>query len=110
MTNPRVLVFTVIFAGVGMSGVGLVLFLPQILKSLGLSNTQAGLLTSVPYVFGTHGDRRVRAFVRPARRSLLDPGRDLRLRRGGNGDRRRAARQYLGAGGVLPGHRSASTA
>jgi MFS transporter, ACS family, tartrate transporter len=53
MTNPRVLAFTVIFAGVGMSGVGLVLFLPQILKSQGLSNTQAGLLTSVPYVFGT---------------------------------------------------------
>jgi MFS transporter, ACS family, tartrate transporter len=36
-----------------MSGVGLVLFLPQILKGLGLSNTEAGLLTSVPYVFGT---------------------------------------------------------
>ncbi len=53
MGNPRVLAFTVIFAGIGMSGVGLVLFLPQILKSLGLSNTQAGLLTSVPYVFGT---------------------------------------------------------
>jgi ACS family tartrate transporter-like MFS transporter len=53
MANPNVLAFTVIFAGVGMSGVGLVLFLPQILKGLGLSNTQAGLLTSVPYVFGT---------------------------------------------------------
>jgi len=53
MANPKVLVFTVIFAGVGMSGVGLVLFLPQILKGLGLTNTQAGLLTSVPYVFGT---------------------------------------------------------
>jgi ACS family tartrate transporter-like MFS transporter len=53
MINPRVVAFTVIFAGVGMSGVGLVLFLPQILKGLGLSNTQAGLLTSVPYVFGT---------------------------------------------------------
>ena len=53
MGNPRVLLFTAIFSGIGMSGVGLVLFLPQILKSLGLSNTQAGLLTSVPYVFGT---------------------------------------------------------
>jgi ACS family tartrate transporter-like MFS transporter len=53
MIDPKVLAFTVIFAGVGMSGVGLVLFLPQILKGLGLTNTQAGLLTSVPYVFGT---------------------------------------------------------
>jgi MFS transporter, ACS family, tartrate transporter len=53
MTNPRVLILTVIFAGIGMAGVGTVLFLPQILKSIGLTNTQAGLLTSVPYVFGT---------------------------------------------------------
>jgi len=53
MCNVKVLLFTTIFAGVGMSGVGLVLFLPQILKGLGMTNTQAGLLTSVPYVFGT---------------------------------------------------------
>ena len=53
LTNPRVLVFTVIFAGLGMAGVGLTLFLPQILKSLGVSNTEAALLTSVPYVFGS---------------------------------------------------------
>src|ERR1700749_4490731 len=36
-----------------MAGVGLVLFLPQILRDIGVSNTQAGLLTAVPYVFGT---------------------------------------------------------
>ena len=53
MGNPRVLVLAVIFSGIGMAGVGTVLFLPQILKSIGVSNTQAGLLTSVPYVFGT---------------------------------------------------------
>jgi ACS family tartrate transporter-like MFS transporter len=53
MVNPRVWVLTVLFAGVGMGGVGLVLFLPQILKGLGVSNTAAGLLTAIPYVFGT---------------------------------------------------------
>jgi len=53
MTNPRVLILTVILCRYRMAGVGTVLFLPQILKSIGLSNTQAGLLTSVPYVFGT---------------------------------------------------------
>ena len=42
-----------IYGGIGMAGVGLVLFLPQILKSIGMTNTQAGLLTAVPYVFGT---------------------------------------------------------
>ena len=36
-----------------MAGVGTVLFLPQILKAIGVTNTQAGLLTAVPYVFGT---------------------------------------------------------
>ncbi len=53
MVNPRVWVLTVVFAGIGMAGLGLVLFLPQILKDLGVSNTQAGLLTAIPYVFGT---------------------------------------------------------
>jgi ACS family tartrate transporter-like MFS transporter len=53
MFNPRVLIITVIYAGIGMAGVGTVLFLPQILKAIGMSNTEAGLLTSVPYVFGT---------------------------------------------------------
>jgi ACS family tartrate transporter-like MFS transporter len=53
LTNPRVLILTVIFAGIGMAGVGTVLFLPQILKAIGVSNTQAGLLTAVPYVSGT---------------------------------------------------------
>jgi nitrate/nitrite transporter NarK len=48
-----VLILAVIFGGIGMSGVGTVLFLPQILKAIGVSNTQAGLLTAVPYVFGT---------------------------------------------------------
>jgi ACS family tartrate transporter-like MFS transporter len=55
MRNPRVLILSVLFGGIGMAGVGLVLFLPQILKSIGVSNTQAGLLTAVPYVFGTIG-------------------------------------------------------
>jgi MFS transporter, ACS family, tartrate transporter len=53
MRNPRVLVLSLLFGGIGMGGVGLVLFLPQILKDIGMSNTQAGLLTAVPYVFGT---------------------------------------------------------
>ena len=53
MTNPRLLILSLIFAGIGMAGVGTVLFLPQILKAIGVSNTEAGLLTAVPYLFGT---------------------------------------------------------
>lgn len=53
MINPRVWILAVIFAGIGMAGVGTVLFLPQILKAVGVSNTTAGLLTALPYVAGT---------------------------------------------------------
>ena len=53
MADPKIWVLTTIFAGIGMAGVGLVLFLPQILKAQGMSNTSAGLLTAVPYVAGT---------------------------------------------------------
>jgi MFS transporter, ACS family, tartrate transporter len=51
--DPKVLILTVIFGGVGMAGVGTVLFLPQILKAIGVTDTQAGLLTAVPYIAGT---------------------------------------------------------
>ncbi len=54
-SDLRVILLTIIFAGIGMAGVGLILFLPQILKGIGMTNTQAGLLTAVPYVFGTIG-------------------------------------------------------
>jgi ACS family tartrate transporter-like MFS transporter len=53
MSNPKVLIMTLILAGIGMAGVGLMLFLPQIFKGQGMTNTQAGLFTGVPYVFGT---------------------------------------------------------
>ena len=53
MANPRLWALTVVFSGIGMAGVGTVLFLPQILKAIGVTNTQAGLLTAVPYVAGT---------------------------------------------------------
>ncbi len=55
MANPKVWVLTLIFGGIGMAGVGLILFLPQILKGQGMTDTRAGLLTAVPYVFGTLG-------------------------------------------------------
>ncbi len=78
MINPRVLILTVIFAGIGMAGVGTVLFLPQILKAIGVSNTQAGLLTSVPVCVRHDRDRRLRPSVGQGHRPLLDAGGDLR--------------------------------
>jgi ACS family tartrate transporter-like MFS transporter len=53
MANPRVLALSLLLGGMTMAAIGLILFLPQILKSTGVSNTEAGLLTAIPYVFGT---------------------------------------------------------
>jgi MFS transporter, ACS family, tartrate transporter len=77
MINPRVLTLTVIYGGIGMAGVGTVLFLPQILKAIGTSNTQAGLLTSVPYVFGTVAIVVCGHLSDRVHRSILGAGGDL---------------------------------
>jgi ACS family tartrate transporter-like MFS transporter len=55
LTDPRVLALAMIyFTGVTAS-YGIVFFLPQIVKSLGLSNTETGLMTAIPYTIGTIG-------------------------------------------------------
>jgi ACS family tartrate transporter-like MFS transporter len=53
MINPRVLILSLLFGGISMAAIGLILFMPQFLTSTGVSNTQAGLLTTIPYIFGT---------------------------------------------------------
>jgi ACS family tartrate transporter-like MFS transporter len=53
LTNIRVLALAVIYFGVVTASVGLVIFVPQIIKQLGASNLQTGFLTMIPYVVGT---------------------------------------------------------
>ncbi len=53
MAEPRVWVLSLLFCGMCMAAVGLILFMPQFLMSAGLTSTQAGLLTAIPYVVGT---------------------------------------------------------
>jgi D-galactonate transporter len=53
LANPRVLALALIYFANTTAGSGLAFFLPQILKGLGLSDMQTGLMTGVPYVFGT---------------------------------------------------------
>ena len=53
--NPRVLALAVVYLGIGTASLGLVLFLPQMIKPLGLSNLMTGFATAVPYVAGTIG-------------------------------------------------------
>jgi len=55
LINPRVLALAVIYLGIATAGVGLVIFLPQMIKQLGLSLMMIGVATAVPYVIGTIG-------------------------------------------------------
>jgi MFS transporter, ACS family, tartrate transporter len=53
--DPRVLVLSAIYFTGVTGSYGLVFFMPQIVKALGLSNMMTGLATAIPYVFGTIG-------------------------------------------------------
>jgi ACS family tartrate transporter-like MFS transporter len=55
LINPRVLALAVIYLGIATASVGLVIFVPQMIKQLGLSNLMTGFATSIPYAVGTVG-------------------------------------------------------
>ena len=63
--DPRVIVFALVFFGTGVPSYGLGLWLPQIVKSFGVSNFETGLISAVPFicgsiamiVWGRHSDR-----------------------------------------------------
>jgi ACS family tartrate transporter-like MFS transporter len=52
LTNRRVLLLALVYAGSTASNYGLTLWQPQIIKSFGLTNMQVGLLNGVPFAFG----------------------------------------------------------
>lgn len=53
--NLRTLALAVIWLGTATAALGLVLFLPQILKQLGLSTMMIGFAAAIPYVAGSIG-------------------------------------------------------
>ena len=53
--NWRVLALSVIYLGIGTASLGLVLFLPLMIKQLGVSTLMTGFASAVPYVVGTVG-------------------------------------------------------
>ncbi|MBB5496050.1 MFS transporter [Paraburkholderia sp. MM5384-R2] len=65
LIHPRVLAIALIYFGANATNYGLSFFLPQIVKSFGLTNLQTGFVTSLPYVvglvsmilWGRHSDR-----------------------------------------------------
>ena len=67
LVNPRVLTVALIYFGANATNYGVSFFLPQIIKSFGLSDLQTGFVTSLPYVagvvamvlWGRHSDRKL---------------------------------------------------
>jgi ACS family tartrate transporter-like MFS transporter len=50
--EPKVLILTLNYFGIVTASLGLLLFLPQMVKQLGLTNMQVGWVSMIPYAFG----------------------------------------------------------
>jgi ACS family tartrate transporter-like MFS transporter len=55
LTDPRVLVLSIIYLTAVTGTYGITFFMPLMLKSLGLSDFGTGLVTAIPYTIGTVG-------------------------------------------------------
>jgi MFS transporter, ACS family, tartrate transporter len=53
--DPKVLLLTLNYFGIVGASVGMLLFVPQMVKTLGLTNMQVGWVTMIPYLCGTVG-------------------------------------------------------
>ncbi|TXM96932.1 MFS transporter [Methylobacterium sp. WL64] len=51
--SPKVLTLSAIAFGMNMSNYGLTLWLPQIVKSFGLTDTETGFITAIPFLFAS---------------------------------------------------------
>ncbi len=50
--NPKVLLMSLNYLGIVTASLGMLLFLPQMIKQLGFTNMQVGWLTMIPYTLG----------------------------------------------------------
>jgi ACS family tartrate transporter-like MFS transporter len=55
LADPRVAALSAIYLMSVTANYGIVFFMPQIIKGIGLTNMMTGLLSSVPYIIGTIG-------------------------------------------------------
>ncbi len=55
LADPRVLVLSAIYLTAVTANYGVVFFMPQIVKGLGLTNQMTGFVSAVPYIIGTLG-------------------------------------------------------
>ncbi|HZU89185.1 MAG TPA: MFS transporter [Stellaceae bacterium] len=50
--DPKVLLLSLNYLGIGIASLGMLLFVPQIIKELGVTNMQVGWVTMIPYLAG----------------------------------------------------------
>ncbi|HYZ41192.1 MAG TPA: MFS transporter, partial [Stellaceae bacterium] len=50
--DPKIIMLSLNYIGIVTASLGMLLFLPQIIKELGVSNMQVGWLTMIPYICG----------------------------------------------------------
>ena len=50
--DPKVLLLSLNYVGIVTASLGMLLFLPQIIKELGVTNMQVGWITMIPYIAG----------------------------------------------------------
>jgi MFS transporter, ACS family, tartrate transporter len=55
LADPRVVALSIIYLMSVTANYGIVFFMPQIIKGIGLSNMMTGLVSSLPYIVGTVG-------------------------------------------------------
>lgn len=55
LADPKVLALALVYFGAVAANYGMSFWIPQIVKGFGLTNTQTGFVTAIPYLFGTVG-------------------------------------------------------
>ena len=110
MTNPKVLLLSVNYLGIVTASLGLLLFVPQIIKSLGATNMGTGYATSLAYVCGAISMIDLGLDLRPDGRSALAAVLHLHPSHRRPGDRRRDDGHLVVAGRACASRRPGSTA
>ncbi len=96
--DPKVIMLSLNYIGIVTASLGMLLFLPQIIKELGVSNMQVGWITMIPYICRRDQHGVLRLAVGPHRRPALEPVHDLRDLDGRADHRRADDRHLVGVG------------
>ena len=78
MFDPKVLLLALNYFGIVVASLGMLIFIPQIIKSLGtISNMTVGWLTMIPYICWRHRPGGLGPGLGPHARAAMEPARRL---------------------------------